>query len=203
MITIIDYGVGNLGSLANLFDRLSMPYIISGKPEVISRAEALLLPGVGAAGEGMKNLRDQKLDTVLREKISAGVSFLGICLGMQVLFDQSEEGNTLCLGVMRGSVRRFRMTVKVPQIGWNQVYYPKAIPDNPLWAGIPQGSEYYFVNSYICAPDDPSVVIGTTVYDESLVSAIAAKNGVATQFHPEKSGAAGMQFIKNFVEAYL
>lgn len=200
MITIVDYGIGNLGSLANLFDRLSIPYEIAETPEGIVRARRLLLPGVGSAGEGMRNLKNQKLDMVLKEKIKNGTPFFGICLGMQLLFDISREADTTCLGVLPGTVEKFTKAPKIPQIGWNQVTYPNRAANNPLWKNIPEGSEFYFVNSYICKPTDPSVIIGTTEYGDSFVSAIAKDNMVATQFHPEKSSTVGTQFIKNFME---
>lgn len=203
MITIIDYGVGNLGSLGNLFDRIAVPYVITADPNRAAQAEALLLPGVGAAGEGMDNLRARKLDGVLKRKISDGTPFLGICLGMQLLFDRSDESDAICLGILPGTVRKFTPPQKVPQIGWNQVRYKTAPATNDLWRGIPQDSEYYFVNSYYCVPSDASITIGTTDYGIRFPSVIASNTIVATQFHPEKSSNAGVRFIKNFMEAYL
>lgn len=203
MITIIDYGIGNLGSLGNMFDALLVPYAISGNPVDIFRATALLLPGVGSAGEGMRNLKNQKLDTVLKEKITKNTPFLGICLGMQLLFESSSEMNTLGLGILSGTVEKFMRAPKIPQIGWNEVMYPRKKKSNILWKNIPEKSEFYFVNSYYCKPNDTSMITGQTEYGELFTSVISINSIVATQFHPEKSGAIGMQFIKNYLEAII
>lgn len=203
MITIIDYGIGNLGSLGNIFTKLGVPYTISGKPDDVIKATVLLLPGVGSAGEGMRNLKNQKLDTVLKEKIINNTPFLGICLGMQLLFETSREMNTTCLGVLSGTVEKFIRAPKIPQIGWNEVIYPVQTIRSALWKNIPEKSEFYFVNSYYCKPSDPSIIAGQTEYGETFASVIATNFIVATQFHPEKSGTVGIQFIKNYLEAII
>lgn len=204
MITIIDYGVGNIGSVANTLTRLGQSFQISSDPTVVSSADVLLLPGVGAAGVGMQNLRDRGLDTAIRQAIQNGKSFLGFCLGMQLLFEYSEEANTACLGILKGSVNKFQLERKVPQIGWNQVFPNKTNPNAVrLFVGIPEGSAFYFVNSYYPVPADSSVVAATTEYGECFSSVVATKNIVATQFHPEKSGEAGFRLLQNFIKEFV
>mgnify|MGYP001565153194 CR=1 FL=1 len=204
MITIIDYGVGNIGSVANTLTRLGQPYQISADPAVVSSADVLLLPGVGAAGVGMQNLRNRGLDTTILLAIRNGKPFLGFCLGMQLLFEYSEEADTQCLGILKGSVKKIQRERKVPQIGWNQVIPVKTNPNSErLFAGIPEGSAFYFVNSYYPLPTDSSVVAATTEYGEQFASVVAIKNIVATQFHPEKSNGAGLRLLQNFIKEYV
>ena len=204
MITVIDYGVGNIGSVANTLVRLGQPYQISADPTVIRSADVLLLPGVGAAGVGMQNLRDRELDTTIRLAIRNGKPFLGFCLGMQLLFDYSEEADTACLGILKGSVKKFQRERKVPQIGWNLVIPVKTNPNAVrLFAGIPERSAFYFVNSYYPIPADRSVAAATTEYGERFASMVATKNIVATQFHPEKSGEVGLRLLQNIIKEYV
>ncbi|MDP1722485.1 MAG: imidazole glycerol phosphate synthase subunit HisH [Candidatus Gottesmanbacteria bacterium] len=204
MITIIDYGLGNIGSVANTLTRLGQTYQISADPAEIRSADVLLLPGVGAAGVGMKNLRDRGLDVAIRRAIQNGKPFLGICLGMQLLFDYSEEADTPCLGILKGSVKKFQRERKVPQIGWNLVIPVKTNPNAVrLFAGIPERNAFYFVNSYYPIPADTSVVAATTEYGEQFASVVAIKNIVATQFHPEKSGETGLRLLQNFIKEYV
>lgn len=198
MITIIDYGIGNLGSLVNVFKRLDVPAVISADKQMIQKAKLLILPGVGAAGEGMKNLRERRLDTVIRQEIIRGKPFLGICLGMQLLFNNSEEGNVECLGILKGKVVRFRKEKKIPQIGWNTGKFSNL--EEKLFDRIPDNSYFYFVNSYYCKPADKSIVIGESDYGEKFASIIVKDNIIATQFHPEKSGTVGFQLLKNIIK---
>lgn len=204
MITIIDYGVGNIGSVANMLMRLGQTYTISADAKVIESAKALLLPGVGAAGVGMQNLKNRGLDTAIQKAIQNEVPFLGICLGMQLLFGYSEEADTQCLGILKGSVKKFQIERKIPQIGWNQV---EPTPTNPyaknLFQGIPNNSAFYFVNSYYPLPTNPDVTAATTEYGERFASVVATKNIVATQFHPEKSGLVGFRLLQNFMKEYI
>lgn len=195
MITIIDYGLGNLTSVANALNKLSIPCRISDKSEDIQSSSTLILPGVGAAGEGMKNLKARKLDQVIIEQVATGKPMLGICLGMQLLFTLSDEGKVECLDVLKGKVRKFETDLKVPQIGWNQV---KARSDSKLLRGVENDSYFYFVHSYYCDPDDKSVITGTTEYGQAFCSVLEAKNVFGVQFHPEKSGEAGLQLLRNF-----
>lgn len=203
MITIIDYGLGNIGSVANTLASLGVPTTVSADPIVVGSATALLLPGVGAAGVGMQNLKTRGLDTAIRNQIQKGAPFIGFCLGMQLLFDYSEEGNTQCLGVLKGKVIKFGGENKVPQIGWNTVNVntqnQKAVR---LFDRIPN-AEFYFVNSYYPVPEDQSVIAATTQYGEKFASAVAYRNIFATQFHPEKSGKAGLLLLTNFIKENL
>lgn len=203
MIVIIDYGIGNLASVSNALKRLGTASKISSDPETIKKAKGLILPGVGAAGEGMKNLKMKRLDKLLVEEVSRGKAFLGICLGMQLLFDKSEEGDVKCLGILEGTVKRFKKEKKVPQIGWNQVRitnYELRIKN--LWKGILNKSYFYFVNSYYCEPEDKSIIAAETVYGERFASIVIKKNILATQFHPEKSGEAGFKLLENFIRSF-
>lgn len=209
MIVIIDYGIGNLGSIANALTKLGVKYQISSDPVVVEKAKALILPGVGAAKEGMRKLKKRKLDKLIMSKIKDGLPFLGICLGMQLLFDFSEEGNTKCLGVLKGIVKRFQLERKVPQIGWNQILYKKLNIKNQkckfkiknLLREIDDESYFYFVNSYYCIPEDQSIVVGTSEYGEKFASIIVKDNILATQFHPEKSSKVGFQLLENFMKS--
>ena len=197
MIVIVDYGLGNLGSVKNTLYKLGISSMISKSKGDIEKADALILPGVGSAKQGMENLKTQCLDKVLINEIKKGKPFLGICLGMQLLFSESEEGNVQCLNVINGKVKKFDSGLKVPQIGWNSV--KQKIKTN-LFKNISSRSSFYFVNSYYCSPDDKSLIIGETEYDVNFCSVLIKDNIVATQFHPEKSGQIGQQFIKNFIK---
>ncbi len=201
MIIIINYGLGNLGSVKNTLDKLGVDSMISKSIKDIEKADALILPGVGSASQGMENLKINGLNKVLINEINRGKPFLGICLGMQLLFSDSEEGNVKCLGVIDGKVKKFNSQLKVPQIGWNQIKYQRSnIKDQKLFKKIPDNSGFYFVNSYYCQPKDKSVIVGETEYGINYCSVLIKKNIVATQFHPEKSGQVGKQFIKNFIK---
>lgn len=201
MITIIDYGVGNIGSVGNTLARLGQDYQVSDKPGVVSTAEALILPGVGAAGVGMKNLVEGGLDKAIGEAISNNIPFFGICLGMQLLFDSSQEGETACLGIFKGTVQKFDDKQKVPQIGWNEVIPAAGNPEAKyLFGGISKGSSFYFVNSFYPVPGDQSIIAATTEYGVRFASIVAKDNIVATQFHPEKSGQVGLLLLRNFIE---
>lgn len=204
MITIIDYGIGNVGSLLNAFKRLDAPAVVTADKNIIRKSKLMILPGVGAAGEGMKNLSQRGLDTVIMQEIRRGKPFLGICLGMQLLFEKSEEGNVDCLGILKGKVVRFRKKKKIPQIGWNEVriikYQPAGRMGEKLYREIPDKSYFYFVNSYYCVPEDRSIVAGESEYGETFPSVIVKDNIIATQFHPEKSGMVGFQLLNNIIK---
>jgi len=193
MIVIIDYGVGNLASVKNALDKLGIKSKISGDPKIIESGTALILPGVGAARQGMKNLKKLGLNKIIITEIKKGKPFLGICLGMQLLFESSEEGNVNCLGIFKGSVKKFKKMKKIPQIGWNEVKCK-------AFQNIPDNSFFYFVNSYYCLPKDKDIIAGITDYGEIFASIIVSNNVIGVQFHPEKSGKIGFQLLKNFCE---
>lgn len=196
MIVIIDYGLGNLASVANALTKLEIPFKISGQIEDLRSATALILPGVGAAAFGMKNLRERKLDAEIKSQVALGKPLLGICLGMQLLFSSSDEGDAVCLNLVKGKVKKFETKLKVPQMGWNQV----VASDSQLLKGIKNEWYFYFVHSYYCDPSDRKVVAGKTNYDQDFCSVLEAKNIYGVQFHPEKSGAAGLLVLRNFWE---
>ncbi len=197
MIVIIDYGLGNLGSVKNTLDKLGVDSMISKSKKDIGKADGLILPGVGSARQGMENLKNRKIDKILVNEIKKGKPFLGICLGMQLLFSESKEGNSKCLNVIEGTVKEFNSEVKVPQIGWNMV---EQKTESELFKNIPKNSSFYFVNSYYCEPKDKSIIVGETEYGVNFCSVLIKNNVVATQFHPEKSGQVGLQFIKNWIK---
>ena len=206
MIAIVDYGLGNLTSVKNALDTLGVENRVTALKKDIVTSKGIILPGVGAAGVGMLNLRKKKLDSLLIEQIKRGKPFLGTCLGMQLLFEYSEEDNTKCLGILRGKVKKFQTKLKVPQIGWNNVRitnYPsrrgRAEADElRITNEIKDNSYFYYVNSYYCIPEDKNTVVGTTEYGVTFASVIQKDNIYATQFHSEKSGEAGLQLLKNF-----
>ena len=197
MIVVIDYGLGNLASVTNALNTLGVKNKISSDPLVIQKAKGLILPGVGAAKQGMENLKKNGLEKVLIDEIKKGKPFLGICLGMQLLFEKSEEGNAKCLRIFGGTVKKFRKMRKVPQIGWNDVRIMNQ--ESRIMKNIKNKSYFYFVNSYYCDPTDKKIIAGTTTYGETFVSVVEKDNIVGVQFHPEKSGKVGFQLIKNFI----
>ena len=165
MTVIIDYGLGNLGSVKNTLNKLGVDSVISKSKNDIEKADALILPGVGSAKQGMENLKTQCLDKVLINEIKKGKPFLGICLGMQLLFSESEEGNVKCLNVINGKVKKFNSELKVPQIGWNEVRIKSLeLRVKNLFKNVLDKSSFYFVNSFYCLPDDKSVIVGETEY---------------------------------------
>ena len=196
-VVIVDYGAGNLRSVARAVGRQGFDPIVSCEARAINEAPVLILPGVGAAADTMRNLQQGGLVEPLREYISAGRPFLGVCMGQQALLTLSEEGGEhRCLDVIPGRVRRLPQGQKVPHIGWNQVRQAKP---HPVFEGIPDGANFYFVHSYYPDPEDPDVVIGETDYGVTFASVLARDNIIATQFHPEKSGDAGLRFYRNFL----
>lgn len=197
MIAIIDYGLGNLGSVKNALDKLGVESLISKSASVIEKADGLILPGVGAAGEGIKNLKAGKLDRAIKNFSDKDKPILSICLGMQLLMSQSEEGNVECLNIIKGNVKKFKTNLKVPQIGWNTV---KTKKDTKLFADIPQNSYFYFVHSYYCSPSDRKAEGGETEYGTTFCSAVQKDNIFGVQFHPEKSGEDGLMLLKNFTD---
>lgn len=198
MIAIVDSGAGNLRSVANAITRLGYRPRLTSSPMDLLSARALILPGVGAAGETMKNLDMLGIVNAIRQFIGEGRPFLGICIGLQILFSGTEEGGWHeCLGIIPGQVRRLPGGLKVPHIGWNQV---KQVGLHPIFDGIPDEANFYFVHSYYAEPNDRSLVVGKTDYGIDICSVIARDNLIATQFHPEKSGQFGLRMFENFLE---
>ena len=201
MIAIVDYKAGNLTSVARALDHLGHCCEITDRPERIRAADRVIIPGVGAAGATMENLIALELTDVLRDDVArAGKPFLGICIGIQVLLERSAEDRADCLGIIPGEVVRFPSSVdgrplKVPQIGWNRVRQART---HPMFAGVPDNSHFYFVNSYYPAPTEPGLTIATSDYGVTFTAAIARDNVIATQFHLEKSGTVGLRMLDNF-----
>ena len=196
-LVIVDYGAGNLRSVARAVAYAGGEPLITSAGRDVERAEALIVPGVGAAADTMRNLRRHALVEPIREYIAGGRPFLGVCMGQQALFDVSEEGGEHpCLGVLPGRVVRLPPGLKVPHMGWNQV---RIVRPHPVFEGIADESYFYFVHSYYPRPEDPEIVIGETDYGVTFPSVVGRENVVATQFHPEKSGAAGLRMYENFL----
>jgi glutamine amidotransferase len=203
MITIIDYGMGNLRSVQKGFERLGFDARVTAEPGDVARAGKLVLPGVGAFRDCMENLRTGGFVEPIRRHIEAGRPFLGICLGLQLLFTESEEfGRHQGLGIIPGRVVRFPAEMrqrgeelKVPHMGWNQIAVRR---DAPIFKGVADGSSVYFVHSYYVVPEDDGVVATVTDYGVPFCSSIWKENVMATQFHPEKSQAVGLRILKNF-----
>ncbi len=199
-IAIIDYDMGNLHSVAKALDLVGATPKVSDRPAEIMTADAVVLPGVGAFDPAMAHLEERGLVPVIHEVIARGVPFLGICLGLQVLFEASEEGTAAGLGVFAGKVKRFPSTpnLTIPHMGWNQLLLTKT--QLPLWQGLPAQPWVYFVHSYFVEPADPQIVAARVQHGpHTVTAAIAHQNVVACQFHPEKSGTTGLKLLENFV----
>ncbi len=198
MVVVIDYGMGNLKSVLNAFSRLNADIVISSDPDVVRNAPVIVLPGVGAFGRCMENLEKRGLTAAIKGHIRDGKRYLGICLGMQILFESGDETpGTPGLGIIKGTVPRFTGSMKVPHMGWNSVTLTK---DSPMFNGIQTGDYFYFVHSYYCAPSDPGVIATTTDYGDPFVSSVETANIFACQFHPEKSQALGLKLLRNFLD---
>ncbi len=204
--SIIDYRMGNLRSVQKALQRLGGEAVIVRTPEDVRSAQRLILPGVGAFADGMTHLREAGLDDAIRDFVATGRPFLGICLGMQLLFDASEEdAPNQGLGLVKGRVVRFhedqgegKPRLKVPHMGWNQLD-PTVKPGNPLFAGLAPDDHVYYVHGYHCVPDDRCVVAATCGYGQPFCASVWRDNLWATQFHPEKSQAVGLKILENFL----
>ena len=205
MIAIIDYEAGNLTSVARALTHLGYKNEITSTPETILNAERVIFPGVGAAKATMQTLQKRGLNEVLTDFFRTGKPMLGICIGIQILFEHSEEENAECLNLLPGYVKKYPTTatntqtetLKVPQIGWNEVYQTKP---HAIFKDVPNPAHFYFVNSYYPEPASENIVIGKTKYGLEFCSAIAQENLIATQFHLEKSGRVGLKMLNNFLE---
>jgi glutamine amidotransferase len=198
MIAVIDYGAGNLRSVTNALIKLGCQPKVTHEPEDVVNATAVIFPGVGAAADVMQSLREAGMDEAIKEAINENQPFFAICVGMQVMLSATEEGGlNECLGIIPGTVRRLPAGLKVPHIGWNQV---RQVSAHPIFKGIPDGSNFYFVHSYYAEPEDASVVAGTTEYGVNLCSVLIKDNLIATQFHPERSGELGLRMYANFLD---
>lgn len=203
MITLVDYKAGNLTSVQRALNHLGIPSRITADPEQVCRADKLIFPGVGAAGAAMSILRERGLDSALKYAFAAGTPILGICIGCQIILDYSEEDDTECLGLLPGKTIRFGRgagwnpaLLKIPHMGWNAVTVTKP---HPLLAHLRPGDEFYFVHSYYPQPTDPSQVWAVSDYGGEFPVAVGRDNLFAVQFHTEKSGAVGLELLKNFV----
>ena len=196
-IAIVDYQAGNLRSVQKALQKFGVGARITSEASAIEGAGGVVFPGQGACDSSMRQLRDRDLVGPIKDFIASGKPFLGVCLGLQLLLEESDEGAEQCLGVLAGRVRRLPEGLKIPHMGWNQVDFHMK---HSVLDEVPDDSHFYFVHSYYADPDDRSVVVGTTTYGIEFCSAVAWDNVVAVQFHPEKSGAVGLRIYQNFVD---
>ena len=195
-IVIVDYDSGNLRSVSKALEKHGTTPTITSEANLIYDADAVILPGVGSGPSAMAALRERNLITPILNYISSGKPFLGVCLGLQLLLDYTEEGGASeCLGVIGGSVKQLPPNIKVPHMGWNTVHMKEY---HPIWEGISSGDHFYFVHSYYAEPKEDTYVAGITEYGQSFCSMYAENNLIATQFHPEKSGPSGLKLYRNF-----
>ena len=198
MTVIIDYQAGNLTSVVRSLKALGVKGTVTQDPALVAQATRVIFPGVGAAGKAMATLRELGLDKALRQSLERGIPILGICLGAQIILEHSEENEAACLGLLPGRTRALPrgQGLKIPHMGWNRVRFLRT---HPVFQGLPEGAEYYFVHSYYPDPAQTAMVLGVTDHGIEFPSAIGWRNLVATQFHPEKSGRFGLQILENFL----
>ena len=200
-VAVIDYDMGNLHSVCKGLEKMGGHPTITDNPDVIRQAPALVLPGVGAFDPAMQHLRKRQLEPAIKAAISRGTPFLGICLGLQILFDASEEGQETGLGIIPGRVKHFQSEpgLTIPHMGWNPLQYQQA--ELSLWQGLPADPYMYFVHSYYVDPLDDQVTAATTTHgSQTFTAAIAKENIIAVQFHPEKSATLGLKILENFLQ---
>ncbi|HEY0755587.1 MAG TPA: imidazole glycerol phosphate synthase subunit HisH [Ktedonobacteraceae bacterium] len=198
MIAIVDYGAGNMHSIAHALEHVGARVRVTDDPAQVVAAEAVVLPGVGQARSAMAQMSAKRLDEAIREATALGKPFLGICLGMQLLADHHAEGEVDGLKLFRGTVRRIPEGLKIPEIGWNQVR--PCVEGLPIFENIPSDSYFYFLHSYYVEPQEQAGVAATTDYGSAYCSVIATERVWGTQFHPEKSGEIGLQMLRNFLK---
>lgn len=216
MIGIVDYNAGNIKSVQRALDFIKAPYVVSKNPADLKNADRVIFPGVGEAAYAMKQLKSSGFDVFLKEKALQNIPVMGVCLGSQIVFDWSEEGDVQCLGLIKGKIRHFesvwkerhpdedeqkeypmlRSALKVPHMGWNDVSYSNG--GCPLLEGVPEHSDFYFVHSYVIQPENPEIIKGYADYGMMVPSVVQYKNITVFQFHPEKSGENGLQILRNF-----
>ncbi|HEY9749548.1 MAG TPA: imidazole glycerol phosphate synthase subunit HisH [Allocoleopsis sp.] len=200
VIAVVDYGMGNLHSVCKALEQAGATPQVTDRPHEIDQADAVILPGVGAFDPAMQHLRSRGLEAPMKQAVASGKPFLGICLGLQILFDGSEEGQEPGLGIVPGVVRHFQHEpgITIPHMGWNQLNFTQ--PELSLWQNLPTQPWAYFVHSYYVDPADPQVRAATVTHgSQTVTAAIARDNLMAVQFHPEKSSGAGLQMLANFV----
>jgi len=198
IVTIVDYHAGNLTSVRLAVEKLGYRAAVTGDPGAVADASRLIFPGVGAATAAMDTLHAMGLGRTISAYARTGRPMLGICLGAQIILEHSQEGDTPCLGLIRGTAAKLDVPAdaKVPHMGWNAVEQAR---EHPIWEGIENGSQFYFVHSYAPQPLDETVAVGVTDYHGRFVSALAQENIVACQFHPERSGRVGLRLLNNFL----
>jgi glutamine amidotransferase len=199
MIHIVDYKAGNITSVQRALTHLGAESVITPDPDILRRAGKVIFPGVGQAASAMEVLRERGLDRALRKIFEQGTPILGICLGSQIVLARSEEGDTSCLGLISGESKRFSFadpSIKIPHMGWNRI---RLVRTHPVLEGIGANDEFYFVHSYYPQPEDPASVIAECVYGSAFPAVIGRASLIAVQFHPEKSGAAGLRILQNFI----
>jgi len=203
MIVVVDYGMGNLRSVENAFAFLGIKVKISDSPEVLRKAKKIIFPGVGHFGKTIEELKTRRIFDILKEKINKGVPYLGICIGMQILFEGSEESpDKEGLGIIKGTVKKLKAgKIVVPHMGWNRIKINKSIVDNKenlLFKGIKDGSFFYFVHSYYCLPEEKKIITSITNYGVEFASSVHKDKVWALQFHVEKSQSLGLKILNNF-----
>ena len=207
-IAVINYYMGNLHSVAKALEYTALPFgcrvCITNEADLILNSDAIVLPGVGAFGKGVENLRKIGIFDMLKNRIEEGVPFLGICLGLQLLFTEgTEHGSFKGFGLISGKVIRFPSSVKVPHMGWNQVAYKTKEAENTIFDNIKDEEYFYFVHSYYVKPDDESIILSMTDYGIEFASAVKKGNIYGVQFHPEKSSTLGLNIFRNFVKLVI
>jgi len=196
MIAIVDYGVGNLKSVQNALNALNIPSIISSDKEEIANSKSIIVPGVGAFPDAMRNLMDKGLDKVIKSAAKEGKPILGICLGMQLFFEESEEVEKCKgLGLLKGKIIKLEGSIKIPHVGWNNLTFENYIP---ILDGVMEGSYAYFVHSYYANVGAGTIINAYSMYEKKIPAIVSKGNIFGMQFHPEKSGEAGMKLLKNF-----